>query len=96
MPRKLVTVRHVSAITAIPQADRIAAATVDGWTCFVPINVFKDGDLASTGHGPAICSLVPNIIGPGGPTSAPDIRVQTIQIRGGVVAEASIAFGRFS
>nr|RBQ98084.1 hypothetical protein FVER53263_01026 [Fusarium verticillioides] len=82
MPRKLVTVRHVSAITAIPQADRIAAATVDGWTCFVPINVFKDGDLASTGHGPAICSLVPNIIGPGGPTSAPDIRVQTIQIRG--------------
>ncbi|KLO96176.1 Uncharacterized protein LW93_2167 [Fusarium fujikuroi] len=31
---------------------------------------------------PRFAPLAPKIIGPGGPTSAPDIRVQTIQIRG--------------
>ncbi|RKL37565.1 hypothetical protein BFJ72_g7650 [Fusarium proliferatum] len=90
MPRKLVTVRHVSAITAIPRADRIAAATVDGWTCIVPTNIFKAGDRAVffeidsllPATDPRFAPLAPKIIGPGGPTSAPDIRVQTIQIRG--------------
>ncbi|KAF5237386.1 hypothetical protein FANTH_10831 [Fusarium anthophilum] len=90
MPRKLVTVRHVSAITAVPRADRIAAATVDGWTCVVPVNVFKVGDRAVffeidsllPAKDPRFAPLAPNIIGPGGPTSVPDIRVQTVQIRG--------------
>ncbi|KAJ9428838.1 DRB0094 family RNA ligase [Fusarium oxysporum] len=90
MPRKLVTVRHVSAITAIPRADRIAAATVGGWTCVVPVNVFEVGDRAVyfeidsllPATDPRFAPLAPTIIGPDGPTSAPDIRVQTIQIRG--------------
>ncbi|KAG7421309.1 hypothetical protein Forpe1208_v001009 [Fusarium oxysporum f. sp. rapae] len=90
MPRKLVTVRHVSTITAIPRADRIAAATVGGWTCVVPVNVFEAGDRAVyfdidsllLATDPRFAPLAPKIIGPDGPTSAPDIRVQTIQIRG--------------
>ncbi|KAH7270019.1 uncharacterized protein BKA55DRAFT_550363 [Fusarium redolens] len=90
MPRKLVTVRQVSAITAIPRADRIVAATVDGWTCVVPVNVFQAGgrgvyfeiDSLLPASDPRFAPLAPKFIGPDGPTSAPDIRVQTIQIRG--------------
>ncbi|KAF5603692.1 DRB0094 family RNA ligase [Fusarium subglutinans] len=82
MPRKLVTVRHVSAITAVPRADRIAAATVDGWTWVVPVNVFQVGDRAVffeidsllPATDPRFAPLAPKIIGPGGPTSAPDIK----------------------
>ncbi|KAF9761917.1 hypothetical protein IL306_003637 [Fusarium sp. DS 682] len=90
MSRKLVTVRHVSAITAIPRADRIVTATIDGWTCVVPANAFKPGDRGVyfeidsllPSSDPRFFPLAPKIIGPGGPTSTPDIRVQTIQIRG--------------
>ncbi|KAF5616628.1 DRB0094 family RNA ligase [Fusarium sp. NRRL 52700] len=90
MSRKLVTVRQVSAITAIPRADCLAAATVDGWTCVIPVNVFKAGDRAVffeidsllPATDPRFAPLAPKINGPGGSTSAPDIRVQTVRIRG--------------
>ncbi|KAF4962716.1 hypothetical protein FSARC_9277 [Fusarium sarcochroum] len=90
MPRKLVTVRHVSAVTPIPRADRIEAATVDGWTCVVAVNEFKPGDRGLyfeidslvPGSDPRFASLVMKVVGPDGPTSVPDIRIQTRKVRG--------------
>jgi RNA ligase (TIGR02306 family) len=90
MPRKLVTVRRVSVITPIPGADRIEAATVDGWTCVVSTNVFKPGDRGVyfeidsllPASDPRFAFLAPKIVGPGGPTHTPDARVRTVKIRG--------------
>ena len=44
--RKLATIRKVSAINPIAEADRIEAATIDGWICVVKKGDFKVGDLA--------------------------------------------------
>lgn len=46
MPRKLVTVRRVSAVRPIAGADRIEAVTVDGWTCVAKVGCFHQDDLA--------------------------------------------------
>ena len=43
--RKLATVRKVSSISAIPKADNIEVAHIDGWQCVVKKGVFKEGDL---------------------------------------------------
>lgn len=43
--RKLVTVRCVSALDAIPGADQIEVATVDGWKCVVKKGDFSVGSL---------------------------------------------------
>jgi RNA ligase (TIGR02306 family) len=90
MPRKLVTVRQVSALTPIPGADRTVAASVDGWTCVVAIGEFKHGD---RGLYFEIDSLLPGsdprwafLANPApdgsnnGPT--PDIRIRTRRVRG--------------
>jgi len=45
MGRKLVTLRRVAAIRPIPGADRIVAASVDGWTCVVGADEFRPGDV---------------------------------------------------
>ncbi|KAM0229545.1 hypothetical protein ACHAPO_009962 [Fusarium lateritium] len=90
MTRKLATVRHVSAITPIPGADRIEAATVDGWTCVVSTNVFKPGDRGVyfeidsllPASDPRFAFLAPKIVSPNGPTHTPDVRVRTVKIRG--------------
>ncbi|QPC75059.1 hypothetical protein HYE68_005811 [Fusarium pseudograminearum] len=90
MPRKLVTVRHVSAITPIPGADRIEAATVDGWTCVVSTNAFKPGDRGVyfeidsllPASDPRFVFLAPKVVSPNGLTHTPDIRVRTVKIRG--------------
>ena len=44
MERKLVTLRKVSKLTSIPNADNISLATVDGWECVVKKNEFVVGD----------------------------------------------------
>lgn len=44
--RKLATIRTVSEITSIPNADRIQLATVDGWKCVIKAGEFAVGDLA--------------------------------------------------
>ncbi|CAM1506857.1 Fc.00g064980.m01.CDS01 [Cosmosporella sp. VM-42] len=44
MPRKLVTVRRITALNPIPGADRIQTATVDGWTCVVAVGDFQVDD----------------------------------------------------
>ncbi|KAJ4016651.1 hypothetical protein NW752_003778 [Fusarium irregulare] len=90
MPRKLVTVRHVSAVTPIPGADRIETATVDGWTCVVSTNIFKPGDRGVyfeidsllPASDPRFAPLAPKIVGVNGPTRTPDVRVRTVKIRG--------------
>ncbi|KAF4455395.1 DRB0094 family RNA ligase [Fusarium austroafricanum] len=90
MPRRLVTVRHISSIAPITRADRIATATVDGWTCVVPVNTFQAGDRGVyfeidsllPSSDPRFAVFAPKIVSPGGPTSTPDIRVQTLKIRG--------------
>ncbi|KAM0343858.1 hypothetical protein ACHAPU_008127 [Fusarium lateritium] len=90
MPRKLVTVRLISATTSIPGADRIVKATIDGWTCIVSTDAFKPGDRGVyfeidsllPGSDPRFAFLAPKTAGPEGPTCAPDIRVRTIKIRG--------------
>ena len=45
MPRKLVTVRRVSALNPIPGANRIQTATIDGWSCVVSFGDFQVDDL---------------------------------------------------
>lgn len=42
--RKLVTVRNVSSILPIPDADNIERAAVDGWKCVVMKGEFQPGD----------------------------------------------------
>ena len=42
--RKLVTIREVSEIRPIPNADNIELAVVDGWQCVVKKGEFKAGD----------------------------------------------------
>lgn len=44
MARKLVTIRKVSEIRPIPDADAIELAIVDGWQCVVKKNQFNVGD----------------------------------------------------
>ena len=44
--RKLATIRRVSKIEPIPDADSIVIAKVDGWQCVVKKDAFKQGDLA--------------------------------------------------
>ncbi|OAQ73939.1 RNA ligase, DRB0094 family [Pochonia chlamydosporia 170] len=46
MTRRLVTVRRVSLLTPIPDADLIESATVDGWTCVVAKGEHKVGELS--------------------------------------------------
>lgn len=46
MTRKLVTVRKVDELKAIPEADLIELAVVDGWQCVVKKGEFKVGDQA--------------------------------------------------
>ncbi|KAF5018383.1 hypothetical protein F66182_9634 [Fusarium sp. NRRL 66182] len=91
MPRKLVTVRHISTVTPIPGAHLIEAATVDGWVCVVPARRFKPGDRGLyfeidallPASDPRWASLAPTkILGAGGPTYAPGIRIKTRKIRG--------------
>ncbi|KAL4730543.1 hypothetical protein ACLX1H_002579 [Fusarium chlamydosporum] len=90
MPRKLVTVRHVTDISPIPGADRIETATVGGWTCVVSTNTFKPGDRGVyfeidsllPASDSRFAFLAPKIAGPGGPTHTPDVRVKTVKIRG--------------
>ncbi|KAM0564253.1 hypothetical protein ACHAPJ_000463 [Fusarium lateritium] len=90
MTRKLVTVRNISAVARIPGADRIETATVDGWICVVAANEFKPGDRGLyfeidsllPGSDPRFAFLAMNIDGPNGPTSVPDIRIQTRKVRG--------------
>jgi len=43
MPRKLVTVREVSAVTPIEGADNIELAHIDGWSCVVKKGAFQPG-----------------------------------------------------
>ena len=45
MERKLASIRVVSEINPIPDADAIERATVDGWNVVVKKNEFKPGDL---------------------------------------------------
>ncbi|KAM0265089.1 hypothetical protein ACHAPA_007949 [Fusarium lateritium] len=90
MPRKLVTVRQVSAITPIQGADRIVKATVDGWTCVVAVNAFKPGDRGVyfeidsllPGSDPRFAFLAPKTTGLDGSTCPSDIRIRTTKIRG--------------
>ncbi|RGP59244.1 drb0094 family rna ligase [Fusarium longipes] len=90
MPRKLVTVRRVSAITPIPGADRVEAATVDGWTCVVSTGIFKPGDCGVyfeidsllPAVDPRFAFVVRKYVRPDGSTYMPDVRVQTVKIRG--------------
>lgn len=42
--RKLVTLRKVSKLTPIPNADKIEKATVDGWECVVKKDEFQEGE----------------------------------------------------
>lgn len=44
--RKLASLRQVSAIVPIPDADRIEVAVVDGWNCVVKKGEFRKGDFA--------------------------------------------------
>ncbi|KAF4468038.1 drb0094 family rna ligase [Fusarium albosuccineum] len=86
MPRKLVTVRQISAISPITGADRIETATIDGWTCVVPVGDFKPGDRGLyfeidsllPGADPRWAFLAPK----NGPTPPADIRVKTLRVRG--------------
>ncbi|KAF7542807.1 hypothetical protein G7Z17_g11255 [Cylindrodendrum hubeiense] len=87
MPRKLVTVRRISALTPIKGADRIESATIDGWTCIVSVGDFKPGDLGVYFE---IDSLLPGsderwafLAANSGRSGSPpaDIRIQTIRIR---------------
>ncbi|KAM0427519.1 hypothetical protein ACHAPT_007479 [Fusarium lateritium] len=90
MTRKLVTIRQISAITPIPGADRIVAASIDGWTCVVSIGQFQLGDRGLyfeidsllPGSDPRWEFLATNPApnGDGGPT--PDIRIKTRKVRG--------------
>ncbi|KAH7257004.1 hypothetical protein BKA59DRAFT_95161 [Fusarium tricinctum] len=90
MPRKLVTVRQISAITPIQGADRIVKATVDGWICVVSVNTFKPGDRGVyfeidsllPGSDPRFAFLAPKTAGADEPTCPSDIRVRTTKIRG--------------
>ncbi|KAG5664108.1 hypothetical protein KAF25_006693 [Fusarium avenaceum] len=91
MPRKLVTVRQISAITPIQGADRIVKATVDGWICVVS-NIFKPGDRGVyfeidsllPGSDPRFAFLALKTAGADEPTCPSDIRVRTMKIRGAV------------
>ena len=42
--RRLATVRKISRIDPIENADRIQVATVDGWKCVVKAGDFSEGD----------------------------------------------------
>lgn len=44
MGRKLVTLRKVSKLSEIPNADNIELAHVDGWQCVVKKGEFTEGD----------------------------------------------------
>ncbi len=46
MERQLVTIRTVSELRPIPDADAIETAVVDGWTCVVKKGTFAAGDSA--------------------------------------------------
>jgi len=45
MPRKLVTLRRVTATAPIPNADKIEAVSIDGWTCVCKKGEFSTGDI---------------------------------------------------
>lgn len=45
MERKLASIRVISEINPIPEADAIERATVDGWNVVVKKGEFKPGDL---------------------------------------------------
>lgn len=45
LQRQLVTIRSVSEIKSIPNADNIELAIVDGWQCVVKKGEFKPGDM---------------------------------------------------
>jgi len=45
MVRRLVTLRRVSSISPIPDADRIVLAHIDGWQCVVKTDEFSPGSL---------------------------------------------------
>ena len=42
--RKLASIQVITDIERIPDADRIVVATIMGWKCVVPINIFNIGD----------------------------------------------------
>ena len=42
--RKLVSIRNITNILPIPQADRVETAVIDGWTCVVKKGEFAIGD----------------------------------------------------
>ena len=44
--RKLATIREISEIQPIPEADAIEVATVGGWKCVIKKGAFKVGDKA--------------------------------------------------
>jgi len=44
--RKLASIRRISKLEAIPKADNIVKATIDGWECVVKKGDFKEEDLA--------------------------------------------------
>ncbi|KAH6898641.1 RNA ligase, DRB0094 family [Thelonectria olida] len=82
MARKLVTVRRIAALNEIPGADRIEAASVDGWTCVVPVGQFEKGGLAVFFE---IDSLLPakdeRFAAFAKTNDGEDIRLKTVRIR---------------
>ena len=44
MSRRFATVRKISEIRAIPNAERVELACVDGWRAVIPKNTYKDGE----------------------------------------------------
>ena len=87
--RKLATIRRISDIQPIPNADAIEVATVDGWQVVIKKGEFQVGNLAIYLE---IDSWVPNTIAPFlSKTKEPRVyqgipgeRLRTVKLRGQV------------
>lgn len=85
--RKLATVRRISAVNPIPDADAIEVATVDGWQVVIKKGEFSPGDLAVYFE---VDSWVPYAIAPFLARSqaprefdgVPGERLRTVKLRG--------------
>jgi RNA ligase (TIGR02306 family) len=81
MARKLVTVRRIAALNKIPGADRIEAASVDGWTCVVPVGQFDKGALGVFFEIDSVLPAKDKRFASFGKTEGQDIRLKTVRIR---------------
>ena len=59
--RKMATIRKISAIESIPEADRICTYVIDGWKVVDTIGKYNVGDLVVYCE---IDSFIPNSIAP--------------------------------